>query len=120
MHVFVALVHVTYTCTPTFYIFPFENSLIIPDFICMLLRINYSGNYAGILDASLNAGYSNASFKLVVVSAVMSQQLTIFGKVTASRKAYGKQTNNYEQFVNAFVTDELLSLVATTASKEVG
>ena len=74
----------------------------------MLLRINYSGNYAGILDASLNEGYSSASFKLVVVSAVMSWQLTLLGKVTAiySRKAYGKPTNSYEQFVNAFVVDE--------------
>ena len=74
----------------------------------MLLRISYSGNYAGIhvLDASLNVSYSKASFKLDVVSAVMSRQLTLFGKVVASRKVYGKPTNNYEQFVDAFVTDE--------------
>ena len=33
--------------------------------------INYSGNYACILDASLNEGYSSDSFKFVVVSTVM-------------------------------------------------
>ena len=47
-------------------------------------------NYAGILDVSLNAGYSSTSFKLVVVSAVMPRQLTLFGKVPVSRKVYGK------------------------------
>ena len=56
----------------------------------MLLRMNYSGNYAGILhvDAPLNDGYSSASFKLVVVSIVVSPELTFFGKVAASRKVY--------------------------------
>ena len=29
-----------------------------------------------------------------------------FGKVAASQKVYGKPTNIYEQFVNAFVADE--------------
>ena len=55
---------------------------------------------------SINKGYSSASFKLVVVSAVMSQQLTLFGKVAAGRKVYGKLTNNCEQFVDALVADE--------------
>ena len=36
----------------------------------------------------------------------MSRELTFFGKVAASRKVFGKLTNNCEQFVNAFVDDE--------------
>ena len=70
--------------------------------------INYSGNYAGILDTSLNERYLSAGFKLVVISAVMLRQLhvTLFGKVAASQKVYGKPTNNCEQFVNPFVVDE--------------
>ena len=49
-------------------------------------------HYAGMLDAVLNEGYSSASFRLVVVSAVMLQQLALFGKVAASQKVhvYGK------------------------------
>ena len=42
----------------------------------------------------------------VVVSAVISRQLSVFGKVAASWKVYGKLTNNCKQFVNAFVADE--------------
>ena len=72
----------------------------------MLLRINYSENYPGILDASLNEGYSSVSFKLVVVSVVMSRPLTLIAKVAVSRKVYGKPTNNCERLVNALVADE--------------
>ena len=71
----------------------------------MLLMINYFGNYAGIMRIS-KQDYSSASFKLIVVCAVMSRQLTLFRKVAASRKVYGKPTNKREQFVNAFVADE--------------
>ena len=49
--------------------------------------------YAGIIDRSLNEGYFSSSFKLVVVSAVMSQQLEfvlerwlLVGKYMASRQ----------------------------------
>ena len=59
----------------------------------MLLRISYPRNYAGLLDKSLNEGYLSA--KLVVVSAVMLRQLTLYGKVAASRNVCGKPTNNY-------------------------
>ena len=89
----------------------------------MLLRINYSGNYAGTLDASLNEGCSSASFNLVVVPVVMSRQLTLFGKVAASQKVYGKPTNNYKQFVNAFVANERRcspSLLLQQAKKLIG
>ena len=72
----------------------------------MLLRISYSRNDFGILDTSLNEGYSSASFKSVVVSTVMSCPLTLFGKEAASQKVYGKLTNNCKQCVNAFVSDE--------------
>ena len=82
------------------------NCSIIPEFLCMLLRSNYSLNYVGTLDTSLNEGYSSASFKLVVVPAVMSRQLTLFGKVVANRKVYMAKRQNYEQFVNAFVAVE--------------
>ena len=43
---------------------------------------------------------------LVVLSAVMWQQLTLLGKVAAIWKVYGKPTNTYEQFLTAFVADE--------------
>ena len=36
----------------------------------------------------------------------MSRQLTLFGKVAASWKAYGNPTNNWKQFVNASLADE--------------
>ena len=68
-----------------------KTALLFPEFICTLLMIIYSGNYAGILDASLNEGYSSASFKLVVVSAVMSRQLTLFGKALLVRKCMANQ-----------------------------
>ena len=42
----------------------------------------------------------------VVVSEVISRQLSVFGKVAGSWKVYGKLTNNCKQFVNAFVADE--------------
>ena len=61
---------------------------------------------SNFLDKSPNASYLSVSFKLFVVSAVMSRQLTLFGKVPVSQKVYGKLTNNYEQLVNAFVADE--------------
>ena len=44
----------------------------------------------------LNTSYSSTSFKLVVVSAVMSQQLTLFVQVAASWKVHGKLTNNHK------------------------
>ena len=44
--------------------------------------------YADILDTFLNEGYSSVSFKLVVASEVMLRQLTLFGKVAASRKVH--------------------------------
>ena len=46
---YVALLQLTRT---TCDLFP-QNSPIIPELYFMLLRTNYSGNYAGILDASL-------------------------------------------------------------------
>ena len=66
IHVVVAILHsqVHATYTRLHYIYsPFNNCPIIPVFICMLLGINYCRIYAGILDLSLNEGYSRASFK---------------------------------------------------------
>ena len=79
----------------------------IPEFMCMLWRINCSPNYAGILDTFLNQGYLSACFKLVVVPAVMSRQLALFGKVAASQKVCGKTTKTYKELWMLFVADEL-------------
>ena len=76
------MVHATYTHLHFIYS-PIINCPITSEFLCMLLRINYSRNYAGILDASLNEGYSSASVRFV--PAVMLRQLTLFGKVAASQ-----------------------------------
>ena len=79
---------------PVFHIYIplLKTALQFPQFIFILLSIK-SGCYARIVDASLKtthaASYSSAIVsKLVVVSAVTSRQLTLFGKAEAGRKVY--------------------------------